>query len=95
MLKKAKNIWVIIHLKPLSFHTAVVPASGAEPGVSSNQIVQIKINVREKITNEISTSKVNCRDGWSDRLCCRLLHILCRAFVFYSALFCSAHSLIQ
>lgn len=50
-----------MYLKPLSFHAAIVPVSGAEPGVSSNQSVQI--NVREKIANEISISKVNCGDG--------------------------------
>lgn len=38
-----------------------MPVSGAEPGVSSNQSVQI--NVRVKIVNETSISKVNCGDG--------------------------------
>lgn len=38
-----------------------MPVSGAEPGVSSNQSVQI--NVRGKIANEISISKVSCGDG--------------------------------
>lgn len=45
----------------LSFHTAIVPVSGAEPGVSSNKSVQI--NVRGKIANEISISEVSCGDG--------------------------------
>lgn len=40
---------------------SLVPVSGAEPAVSSNQSVQI--NVRVKIANETSISKVNCGDG--------------------------------
>lgn len=48
-------------MKPLGFQTAIVSVSGAEPGVSSNQSVQIYVS--GKIADEISISKVNCRDG--------------------------------
>ena len=48
-------------MKPLSFHAAIVPVSGAEPGVSSDQSLQI--NVRGKIADETGISKVNRGDG--------------------------------